>query len=112
MVFDIPLGIGEGFNGGLLFFFSFFLLKSVDAQAQLAIAVEKERSASEELMSFKSQLASLESQNSLFRQEKARLLSQLEAEKNKRERLEDECCRYHIISFFIKPSFIHINLNL
>uniref|UniRef100_A0A674P588 TATA element modulatory factor 1 n=1 Tax=Takifugu rubripes TaxID=31033 RepID=A0A674P588_TAKRU len=50
----------------------------VDSQAQLAISVEKERSASEELMSFKSQLASLESQNSLFRQEKARLLSQLE----------------------------------
>uniref|UniRef100_A0A674PHX4 TATA element modulatory factor 1 n=1 Tax=Takifugu rubripes TaxID=31033 RepID=A0A674PHX4_TAKRU len=68
----------------------------VDSQAQLAISVEKERSASEELMSFKSQLASLESQNSLFRQEKARLLSQLEAEKNKREKLEDDCCRDHI----------------
>uniref|UniRef100_H3D0M5 TATA element modulatory factor 1 n=1 Tax=Tetraodon nigroviridis TaxID=99883 RepID=H3D0M5_TETNG len=65
-----------------------------DTQTQLAVAVEKERSASEELMSFKSQLVSLESQNSLFRQEKARLLSQLEAEKNKREKLEDECCRY------------------
>lgn len=93
-------------------FFVFLLFKSVDAQAQLAVAVEKERSASEELMSLKSQLVSLESQNSLFRQEKARLLSQLEAEKNKREKLEDECCRYQIISFFIKPSFIHINLNL
>lgn len=79
----------------------FFLLKSVDAQAQLAIAVEKERSASEELMSFKSQLVSLESQNSLFRQEKARQLSQLEAEKNKREKLEDECCRYHIFFHII-----------
>lgn len=91
----------------------FFLkLKSADAQAQLAIAVEKERSASEELMSFKSQLVSLESQNSLFRQEKARLLSHVEAEKNKREKLEDECCRCHIISFLIQPSFIHINLNL
>lgn len=109
MIFHISLGIGERFNGGCIFF---FLCKSVDAQAQLAIAVEKERSASEELMSFKSQLASLESQNSLIRQEKARLLSQLEAEKNKREKLEDECCRYHIIYFFIKPSFICINLNL
>lgn len=75
----------------------FFRLNSADTQTQLAVAVEKERSASEELMSFKSQLVSLESQNSLFRQEKARLLSQLEAEKNKREKLEDECCRYHII---------------
>lgn len=74
-------------------FFYIFLIKSADSQAQLAISVEKERSASEDLMSFRSQLASLESQNSLFRQEKARLLSQLEAEKNKREKLEDECCR-------------------
>lgn len=68
-------------------------IESAGAQGQLAIAVEKERAASEELMSFKSQLASLESQNSLFRQEKARLLSQLEAEKSKREKLEDDCCR-------------------
>lgn len=91
---------------------SFFKNKSADAQAQLAVAVEKERSASEELMSFKSQLASLESQNSLFRQEKARLLSQLEAEKSKREKLEDDCCRYCIISVFIEPLLIHIQLNL
>lgn len=75
------------FNPHFLFFFS------VDAQAQLAVAVEKERSATEELLSVKSQLASLESQNSLVRQEKARLLAQLEAEKNKRENLEDESSR-------------------
>lgn len=55
--------------------------------------MEKERSAAEELLSVKSQLASLESQNSLVRQEKARLLAQLEAEKNKREKLEDESSR-------------------
>lgn len=66
---------------------------SVDAQAQLAIAVEKERSATEEVLSFRSQLASLESQNSLVRQEKARLLAQLEAERKKREKLEDESSR-------------------
>lgn len=66
---------------------------SADAQAQLAVAVEKERSATEELLSVKSQLASLESQNSLVRQEKARLLAQLEAEKNKREKVEDESSR-------------------
>lgn len=64
-----------------------------DAQAQLAVAVEKERSATEDLLSIKSQLASLESQNSLFRQEKARLLAQLDAEKTKREKLEDESSR-------------------
>uniref|UniRef100_A0A3Q4I0G3 TATA element modulatory factor 1 n=1 Tax=Neolamprologus brichardi TaxID=32507 RepID=A0A3Q4I0G3_NEOBR len=68
-------------------------LGETDAQAQLAIAVEKERSATEELLSIKSQLASLESQNSLLRQEKARLLAQLDAEKNKREKLEDESSR-------------------
>lgn len=68
-------------------------LSTADAQAQLAIAVEKERSATEELLSIKSQLASLESQNSLLRQEKARLLAQLDAEKNKREKLEDESSR-------------------
>ncbi|KAF3855929.1 hypothetical protein F7725_016652 [Dissostichus mawsoni] len=66
-----------------------------DAQAQLAVAVERERSASEELLSIRSQQASLDSQIFQFRQEKARLLAQLEAEKNKREKLEDEstsCC--------------------
>uniref|UniRef100_A0A669CXV4 TATA element modulatory factor 1 n=1 Tax=Oreochromis niloticus TaxID=8128 RepID=A0A669CXV4_ORENI len=68
-------------------------LGETDAQAQLAIAVEKERSATEELLSIKSQLASLESQNSLLRQEKARLLAQLDGEKNKREKLEDESSR-------------------
>lgn len=66
---------------------------TAEAQAQLAVAVEKERSAAEELLSIKSQLASLDSQNSLLRQEKARLLAQLEAEKNKREKLEDETSR-------------------
>lgn len=66
---------------------------SADAQAQLAVAVEKERSATEELLSVKSQLASLDSQNSLVRQEKARLLAQLETEKNKREKVEDESSR-------------------
>ena len=79
-----------------IFFHSSFyplLFSTVDAQAQLAVAVEKERSATEELLSIKSQLASVESQNSLLRQEKARLLAQTEAEKNKREKLEDESSR-------------------
>lgn len=64
-----------------------------DAQAQLAVAVEKERAASEELLSIRSQLASLESQNSLLRQEKARVLAQLDTEKNKKDKLEDESNR-------------------
>lgn len=65
----------------------------MDAQSQLAVAVEKERAATEELRSLKSQQASLESQNSLVRQEKARLLAQLDAEKNKREKAEDDSSR-------------------
>lgn len=68
----------------------------VDAQSQLAVAVEKERAATEELRSLKSQQASLESQNSLVRQEKARLLAQLDAEKNKREKAEDDGSREHV----------------
>ncbi|XP_058488167.1 TATA element modulatory factor [Solea solea] len=67
-----------------------------DAQAQLAVAVEKERSAADELLSFKSQHTSLESQNSLLRQEKARVLAQLDVERNKREKLEDESSREHV----------------
>lgn len=65
----------------------------MDAQSQLAVAVEKERAATEELRSLKSQQASLESQNSLVRQEKARLLAQLDAEKSKREKAEDDSNR-------------------
>lgn len=68
-------------------------MSTVDAQAQLAVAVEKERSATEELLSIKAQLVSLESQNSSLRHEKAKLLTQVEAEKNKREKLEDESSR-------------------
>lgn len=68
----------------------------VEAQSQLAIAVEKERAATEELRFLKSQQASLESQNSLVRQEKARLLAQLDAEKSKREKAEDDSNREHV----------------
>ncbi|XP_051931330.1 TATA element modulatory factor isoform X2 [Hippocampus zosterae] len=68
----------------------------VEAQAQLAAAVEKERAATEDSLSVKCQLASLESQNSLLRQEKVRLLALVEAEKSRREKLEDESSREHI----------------
>ncbi|XP_077583055.1 TATA element modulatory factor [Stigmatopora nigra] len=68
----------------------------VEAQAQLAVAVEKEHAATEELLSNKCQLASLESQNSLLRQEKVRVLTLVETEKSRREKLEDENSREHI----------------
>ncbi|KAK1799904.1 hypothetical protein P4O66_006411 [Electrophorus voltai] len=67
-----------------------------EAQAQLAVAVEKERSATEELYTIKAQLASLESQNSLLRQEKGRVHGQLDAERARREGLENESSREHV----------------
>uniref|UniRef100_A0AAY4CXZ5 Uncharacterized protein n=1 Tax=Denticeps clupeoides TaxID=299321 RepID=A0AAY4CXZ5_9TELE len=60
-----------------------------DAQAQLAVAVEKERAATEDLQAMKTQVVSLESQNSLLRQDKGRLQGELDGEKSKREDLED-----------------------
>uniref|UniRef100_H2LV60 TATA element modulatory factor 1 n=1 Tax=Oryzias latipes TaxID=8090 RepID=H2LV60_ORYLA len=83
----------------------------VDAQAQLAVAVEKERSATEELLSIKAQLVSLESQNSLLRQEKAKLLAQVEAEKNKREKLEDESSRNKSSLVFLSLFFQLLLVN-
>lgn len=65
----------------------------MDAQTQLAGAVEKERAAVDELHGLKAQVASLESQNSLLRQEKSRLQGLLEAEKTRREKLEDDLSR-------------------
>ncbi|XP_016098069.1 TATA element modulatory factor-like isoform X1 [Sinocyclocheilus grahami] len=64
-----------------------------DAQAQLAVSVEKERSATEELLAIRAQIASLESQASLLRQEKGRLQGQLDAERMRREKLEDDFSR-------------------
>uniref|UniRef100_A0A8C9TUK2 TATA element modulatory factor 1 n=1 Tax=Scleropages formosus TaxID=113540 RepID=A0A8C9TUK2_SCLFO len=62
----------------------------------LAVAVEKERSTAEELLAVKAQLASLESQNSLLRQEKGRLQGQMDVEKARREKLEDDSSREHV----------------
>ncbi|XP_052465967.1 TATA element modulatory factor isoform X3 [Carassius gibelio] len=64
-----------------------------DAQAQLAVSVEKERSATEELLAIRAHIASLESQASLLRQEKGRLQGQLDAERMRREKLEDDFSR-------------------
>lgn len=66
---------------------------SADAQAQLAVSVEKDRSATEELLAIRAQNASLESQTSLLRQEKGRLQGQLDAERMRRETLEDDFSR-------------------
>uniref|UniRef100_A0A671T4J9 TATA element modulatory factor-like n=1 Tax=Sinocyclocheilus anshuiensis TaxID=1608454 RepID=A0A671T4J9_9TELE len=61
--------------------------------SQLAVSVEKERSTTEELLAIRAQIASLESQASLLRQEKGRLQGQLDAERMRREKLEDDFSR-------------------
>uniref|UniRef100_A0A8C2EE29 TATA element modulatory factor 1 n=1 Tax=Cyprinus carpio TaxID=7962 RepID=A0A8C2EE29_CYPCA len=61
--------------------------------SQLAVSVEKERSATEELLAIRAHIASLESQASLLRQEKGRLQGQLDAERMRREKLEDDFSR-------------------
>lgn len=61
-----------------------------ESQTALAAQAERERAATEELLSNKIQLSSAESQNSLLRQENSRLQAQLEAEKTRLKKLENE----------------------
>ncbi|XP_026356991.2 TATA element modulatory factor [Ursus arctos] len=67
-----------------------------ESQTLLAAAVERERAATEELLANKIQMSSMESQNSLLRQENSRFQAQLESEKNKLRKLEDENNRYQV----------------
>ncbi|NXI70782.1 TMF1 factor, partial [Anseranas semipalmata] len=67
-----------------------------ESQTLLAAAAERERAATEELLSNKIQMSSTESQNSLLRQENTRLQAQLEVERNKLKKTEDENSRYEI----------------
>jgi len=60
-----------------------------EAQTQLASATEKERFASEKLMEVNARLSSLESQISVLRQERSRLLADLEVERTKYELVEE-----------------------
>nr|XP_048713332.1 TATA element modulatory factor isoform X3 [Caretta caretta] len=67
-----------------------------ESQALLAAAAERERAATEELLSNKIQVSSIESQNSLLRQENSRLQAQLEAERARLKKLENENNRYEV----------------
>ncbi|NXD05923.1 TMF1 factor, partial [Nothocercus nigrocapillus] len=67
-----------------------------ESQALLAAAAERERAATEELLSNKVQMSSTESQNSLLRQENARLQAQLEGERNRLKKMENENSRYEV----------------
>ncbi|KAK6171346.1 hypothetical protein SNE40_019555 [Patella caerulea] len=60
-----------------------------DTQNQLAIAVEKERTATERLMDISSKITSLETQNSRLKQEKSHLTVQSGMDKAKIELLEE-----------------------
>ncbi|KAL3876276.1 hypothetical protein ACJMK2_034142 [Sinanodonta woodiana] len=60
-----------------------------EAQNQLAVAMEKERSMTEQVLDMKSRVTALESQNSILRQEKSQLTVDLEMAKAKIEVLED-----------------------
>ncbi|XP_069125265.1 TATA element modulatory factor-like isoform X2 [Argopecten irradians] len=61
----------------------------VDIQTQLSVAVEKERSASENVIDLTSNVTALESQNCRLRQEKSQHVAQLEMLKTRVEVLED-----------------------
>ncbi|NXI45191.1 TMF1 factor, partial [Galbula dea] len=67
-----------------------------ESQTLLAAAAERERAATEELLSNKIQMSSTESQNSLLRQENTRLQAQLEVERNKLKKMEHENSRYEV----------------
>ncbi|GAB0194430.1 TATA element modulatory factor [Grus japonensis] len=67
-----------------------------ESQTLLAAAAERERAATEELLSNKIHMSSTESQNSLLRQENTRLQAQLEVERNRLKKMENENSRYEV----------------
>uniref|UniRef100_A0A667HBL1 TATA element modulatory factor 1 n=1 Tax=Lynx canadensis TaxID=61383 RepID=A0A667HBL1_LYNCA len=77
-----------------------------ESQTLLAAAVERERAATEELLANKIQMSSMESQNSLLRQENSRFQAQLESEKNKLRKLEDENSRYQVELENLKDEYV------
>ncbi|XP_061474652.1 TATA element modulatory factor [Rhineura floridana] len=77
-----------------------------ESQSALAAQAERERAATEELISNKIQLSSTESQNSLLRQENSRLQAQLEAEKARLKKLENENNRYEVELENLKEEYV------
>ncbi|XP_053455217.1 TATA element modulatory factor isoform X2 [Nycticebus coucang] len=75
-------------------------------QTLLAAAVERERAATEELLANKIQMSSMESQNSLLRQENSRFQVQLESEKNRLRKLEDENNRCQVELENLKDEYV------
>ncbi|XP_054451499.1 TATA element modulatory factor [Pteronotus mesoamericanus] len=77
-----------------------------ESQTLLAAAVERERAATEELLANKIQMSSIESQNSLLRQENSRFQAQLESEKNRLRKLEDENNRFQVELENLKDEYV------
>uniref|UniRef100_A0A8C5W0R4 TATA element modulatory factor 1 n=1 Tax=Microcebus murinus TaxID=30608 RepID=A0A8C5W0R4_MICMU len=77
-----------------------------ESQTLLAAAVERERAATEELLANKIQMSSVESQNSLLRQENTRFQAQLESERNRLRKLEDENNRYQVELENLKDEYV------
>ncbi|XP_004612843.2 TATA element modulatory factor [Sorex araneus] len=77
-----------------------------ESQSLLAAAVERERAATEELLANKAQMSSMESQNSLLRQENSRFQAQLESEKNRLRKMEDENNRYQVELENLKDEYV------
>ncbi|XP_063797009.1 TATA element modulatory factor [Pseudophryne corroboree] len=67
-----------------------------ESQTLLASAVEKERASTEELLSMKTHVSAIESQNSLLRQEKSRFQAQLEVERSRLLKMEEEHSRNEV----------------
>ncbi|XP_075039513.1 TATA element modulatory factor [Mixophyes fleayi] len=67
-----------------------------ESQTLLASAVEKERASTEEFISVKTHISAIESQNSLLRQEKGRFQAQLEVEKLRLSKMEEEHSRNQV----------------
>lgn len=65
-----------------------------DTQNQLAVSIEKERTASDQVLDLGSKVTSLETQNSRLRQEKSQLTAQLEMLKTKVELSEETKQKY------------------
>uniref|UniRef100_A0A803U196 TATA element modulatory factor 1 n=1 Tax=Anolis carolinensis TaxID=28377 RepID=A0A803U196_ANOCA len=77
-----------------------------ESQTALAAQTERERAATEELLSNKIQLSSTESQNSILRQENSRLQAQLEGEKTRLKKLENENNRYEVELENLKEEYV------
>lgn len=86
------------------------LICTVEAQSQLANAVEKERFASEKLMEVTIRVSSLESQISSLRQERSRLIAELDVERSKVE-LAEEAKNKLVVSWLLVAVFVEFAMS-